>query len=188
MFCARAPTAHFLPDAHATPFCQVDEQMRPIPTHPEAHLWPSEVVTLGLLHARKGVGNRPFSRWLTRDYRPLFPRLPERTRLLRLFRTHQDWTPIVLAAPTVLGGIDTYLLSRIFFRSIDTVCLSMEAINHATHASRLKPRRLEVLALGGSPLVHRPHWSGGRGREFPASSHWASYGENPATALEPGPP
>ncbi len=53
-------------------FFEVDEQLRAIPKHPEAHLWPSEVVTLGLLHALKGVGNRPFSRWLTRDSRPLF--------------------------------------------------------------------------------------------------------------------
>ena len=35
-------------------FDEVDEQLHAIPTHPEAHLWPSEVVTLGLLHARKG--------------------------------------------------------------------------------------------------------------------------------------
>src|ERR671931_2107107 len=54
-------------------FDHVDEQLRTVPKHPEAHLWPSEVVTLGLLHALKGVGNRPFYRWLTRDYRPLFP-------------------------------------------------------------------------------------------------------------------
>ena len=46
-------------------FSEVDEQLGAIPTHPEAHLWPSEVVTLGLLHALKGVGNRPFYRWLT---------------------------------------------------------------------------------------------------------------------------
>ena len=32
-------------------FYEVDEQLRAIPKHPEAHLWPSEVVTLGLLHA-----------------------------------------------------------------------------------------------------------------------------------------
>src|SRR2546422_6331585 len=31
-------------------FYEVDEQLRAIPKHPEAHLWPSEVVTLGLLH------------------------------------------------------------------------------------------------------------------------------------------
>ena len=29
-------------------FYEVDEQLRAIPKHPEAHLWPSEVVTLGL--------------------------------------------------------------------------------------------------------------------------------------------
>src|SRR5215470_38275 len=89
-------------------FYEVDEQMGAIPKHPEAHLWPSEVLTLGLLHALKGVGNRPFYRWLTRDYRPLFPRLPERTRLFRLLKTHQDCTRAFLAAPTVLGVIDTY--------------------------------------------------------------------------------
>src|SRR4029453_8674491 len=89
-------------------FCQVDDHLSAIPKHPEAHLWPSEVVTLGLLHALKGVGNRPFYRWLTRDYRPLFPRLPERTRLFRLLKTHQDWTQVFLAAPSVLGVIDTY--------------------------------------------------------------------------------
>src|SRR5215208_5371463 len=89
-------------------FYEVDEQLGAIPQHPEAHLWPSEVVTLGLLHALKGGGNRPFYRWLTRDYRALFPHLPERTRLFRLFTTHQDWTQAFLAAPTVLGVIDAY--------------------------------------------------------------------------------
>jgi hypothetical protein len=89
-------------------FYHVDEQMHTIPKHPEAHLWPSEVVTLGLLHALKGVGNRAFYRWLMRDYHTLFPRLPERTRLFRLFETHQDWTQVFMASPTVLGVIDTY--------------------------------------------------------------------------------
>ena len=95
-------------DLIITLFYYVDEQLHDLPKHPEAHLWPSEVVTLGVLHALKGVGNRAFHRWLTRDYRPLFPRLPERTRLFRLFKTHQDWTRLFLASPTVLGVIDTY--------------------------------------------------------------------------------
>src|SRR6195256_4337929 len=89
-------------------FSHVDEQLHAIPKHPEVHFWPSEVIALGLLHALKGVGNRAFYRWLTRDYRTLFPRLPERTRLFRLFKTHQDWTQSFLASPTVLGVIDTY--------------------------------------------------------------------------------
>ncbi|WP_298981318.1 hypothetical protein [Caldilinea sp.] len=49
---------------------------------------PSEIVTLAILFALKGVGDRAFSRWLVRDWRPLFPKLPERTRLFRLFKTH----------------------------------------------------------------------------------------------------
>ena len=48
-------------------FSHVDVQMHTVAKHPEARLWPSEVVTLGLLHALKGVGNRTFYRWLTRD-------------------------------------------------------------------------------------------------------------------------
>ena len=47
-------------------FYEVDEQIRAIPKHPEAHLWPSEVVTLGRLHALKGVGNRCGSSTLNR--------------------------------------------------------------------------------------------------------------------------
>ncbi len=82
--------------------------MQDVSKHPHATLWPSEVVTLGILQALKGGGKRAFYRWLTRDYRTLFPRLPERTRLFRLFVTHQHWTQVFLAAPTVLGVIDTY--------------------------------------------------------------------------------
>src|SRR5262245_66626327 len=82
-------------------FYEVDEQLGAIPKHPEAHLWPSEVVTLELLHALKDVGNRPFYRWLTRDYRPLVPLLPERARLFALLYTHHASTRAFLAAPPV---------------------------------------------------------------------------------------
>jgi hypothetical protein len=96
------------PECITALFYHIDEPLRTVPTHPEARLWPSEVVTLGLLPALTGGGKRAFSRCLTRDYRPLFPRFPERTRLLRLCKSHQDWTRAFLAAPTVLGVIDTY--------------------------------------------------------------------------------
>jgi hypothetical protein len=64
-------------------FCQVDDHLSGLPKHPEARLWPSEVVTLGLLQALKGVGNRAFYRWLTREVVYLSPadkyhRLPRR--------------------------------------------------------------------------------------------------------------
>jgi len=37
-------------------FSESDEQLRTISQHPEAHLWPREVGTLGLVHARKAWG------------------------------------------------------------------------------------------------------------------------------------
>src|SRR5512143_815457 len=89
-------------------FCRIDDEMRPVPKHPQAHLWPSEVVALGVLHALKGVGNRAFYRWLTRDYHALFPRLPERTRLFRSLATHRWWPLRFLARPTLLSVIDSY--------------------------------------------------------------------------------
>jgi hypothetical protein len=88
--------------------CRIDDQMQAVPKHPQAHLYPSEVVTLALLFALKGVGDRAYYRWLERDYRPLCPRLPERTRLFRLFAPHQDWTDCFLAEPTVLGVAASY--------------------------------------------------------------------------------
>ena len=89
-------------------FCRIDDQMKGISKHPQANLYPGEIVTLAILFAIKGVGNRAFYRWLVRDWLGLFPKLPERTRLFRLFKTHQAWTNRFLADPTVLGVADTY--------------------------------------------------------------------------------
>jgi hypothetical protein len=89
-------------------FCRVDDTLRAVRRHSQAHLYPSEIVTLGILFALKGVGTRAFYRWLSRDWRPLFPHLPERTRLFRLLKTHQAWTDYFLAQPTVLGVADSY--------------------------------------------------------------------------------
>lgn len=89
-------------------FCRVDDAMIDVKKHNQANLWPSEITTLGLLFALKGVGERAFYRWAKRDLRSLFPRLPHRTRLFRLFATHQDWTRRFLAEPTLLGVIDSY--------------------------------------------------------------------------------
>ena len=89
-------------------FIRVDSMMSDVPKHPDAHLYPSELVTLGLLFALKGVGPRPFYRWVSNNYRHWVPSLPERTRLFRLFATHTDWTEAFLAQPTTLGVADTY--------------------------------------------------------------------------------
>ena len=89
-------------------FCRIDDLMSHAKKHSQAALYPSEVVTLALLFALKGVGNRAFYRWLRRDYLVLFPRLPHRTRLFRLFNSHQKWVDCFMAEPTLLSVIDTY--------------------------------------------------------------------------------
>ena len=94
-------------------FCRVDDQMKDVRKHPQASLYPSEIITLALLFAIKGVGSRPFYRWIRRDWLGLFPNLPERSRLYRLFKTHQDWTERFLARPTLFGVIDSYGIEMI---------------------------------------------------------------------------
>lgn len=89
-------------------FCRVDDAMGKAEKHPQASLYPSEVVTIAILFALKGVGNRAFYRWLERDYKDLFPKLPDRTRLFRLFNTHRHWTQRFLAEHSLLGLVDSY--------------------------------------------------------------------------------
>jgi hypothetical protein len=89
-------------------FCQVDDQIGYLPKHSQASLYPSEVVTLALLHALSGKGHRAFWRWLTKDYVPLFPNLPCRTRLFRLFNSHRILVGEFMAAPSLIGVIDSY--------------------------------------------------------------------------------
>jgi hypothetical protein len=89
-------------------FCRVDDQMKDVKKHSQAVLYPSEVVVLALLFALKGVGNRAFYRWVKRDYYHLFPHLPHRTRLFRLFNSHQQWTTRLMADHSLIGLIDIY--------------------------------------------------------------------------------
>jgi len=89
-------------------FVRVDDAMKDVQKHSQAKLYPSELVTLGLIYALKGGGERAFWRWADRDLRSFFPGLPERTRLFRLLATHQDWADRFLADPTLLGVIDSY--------------------------------------------------------------------------------
>lgn len=68
------------------------------PKHTQTRSYTSEVVTLALLFALTGVGERAFYRWVVRDWL-LLPQLPDRTWLFRLFQNHQAWTDRFLAAP-----------------------------------------------------------------------------------------
>jgi hypothetical protein len=89
-------------------FCGVDDKMLDARKHTQAALYPSEVVTLALLFALKGTGNRAFYRWLERHYRHLFHEMPERTRLFRLFNSHRKWLRRFMAESSLIGVIDSY--------------------------------------------------------------------------------
>ncbi len=89
-------------------FCRVDAQLGNQPKHRQAGLYPSEVVTLALRFALKGSSQRAFYRWITANYGAWFPGVPDRTRLFRLFATHDAWAELFLAQPTVLGVADSY--------------------------------------------------------------------------------
>ena len=89
-------------------FCSIDDSMRGLTPHRQAKLCPSEIVTLAVLFAVKGVSQRAFHRWLAGNFGHFFPRLPDRTRLFRLMETHQDWSDLFLGRPTFFGVADTY--------------------------------------------------------------------------------
>ena len=89
-------------------FCRIDDALHNEKKHSQANLFPSEIVTLGILFVIKGVGDRAFYRWVKRDLLRLFPKLPDRTRLFRLFAVHQNWTNRFLADPTIRGVADSY--------------------------------------------------------------------------------
>lgn len=97
-------------------FCLVDEMLPEIKKHPQAKLYPSELVTIGILFVLKGGFFRAFYRWLNRDYGTWFGagELPDRTRLQRLLKTHQGWCDELMAAPSFFTVIDTYPIELLF--------------------------------------------------------------------------
>ena len=95
-------------------FVEVDDQMPELRKHPQAKLYPSELVTIGILFALKGRGFRAFYRWLKRDYDALFAGLSERTRLQRLLKAHQDWCEALLAKPSFFAVGDSYPIELLF--------------------------------------------------------------------------
>src|SRR5262245_33444819 len=95
------------PDFIMARFDAVDQESLEVPQPPEATLSPSEGLTLALLWALPGGGRRALYRWLTRNYQPLCPQGPERTRVARLCKPPTAWTARCMAAPTVWGVADS---------------------------------------------------------------------------------
>jgi hypothetical protein len=95
-------------------FCLVDDRLPNAKRVPQTHLYPSEIVTIGILFALKGGHFRAFYRWLSRDFAPLFAGLPDRTNLQRLLKSHESHGDKLLAKPTLFNVVDTYPIELIF--------------------------------------------------------------------------
>ncbi len=97
-------------------FYLVATSLPALPRHSQAKLYPSELVTIGILFVLKGGYFRAFYRWLKRDYGNWFGdgTLPERTRLQRLLKTHQDWCDLLLSDPSFFTVIDSYPIELLF--------------------------------------------------------------------------
>jgi hypothetical protein len=95
-------------------FCEVDNNLPPLFKESHATLYPSEVITIGILFALKGGRFRAFYRWLKRDYDGLFAGLPDRTALQRQLGDHAAQTDHLLARPSLWNVVDSYPIELIF--------------------------------------------------------------------------
>src|SRR5919198_2890830 len=89
-------------------FCMVDEQLPDVNKRSDAHLYPSEIVTIGLLFTLKGGRFRAFYRWLDANYRSFFPKLPERSRLQRLLCEYAELADYFLADLSFFTVLDSF--------------------------------------------------------------------------------
>src|SRR3972149_12770 len=89
-------------------FYLVDENLKEATRVPQTHLYPSEIVTIGILFALKGGRFRAFCRWLKRDYDGLFGGLPDRTNLQRQLARYQHLCDHLLACSSLLSVTDSY--------------------------------------------------------------------------------
>lgn len=97
-------------------FWIVDDELQMVNNRSDAHLYPSEIGTIGLLSAFKGGRFRAFHRWLHANYRHLFPELPERSRLQRLIGEYAELADYFLKQPSVFTVVDTYGIELIHAR------------------------------------------------------------------------
>jgi len=95
-------------------FCAVDDGLGMMAKERNAKLYPSEVITIGILFALKGGRFRAFYRWLKRDYDGLFGGLPERTALQRQLRRYEHQADCLLAEPSLLNVIDSFPIELLF--------------------------------------------------------------------------
>jgi len=88
-------------------FVGVDDAIE-VEEHCQAKLSVSELVTIGVLFSLKGGSFHRFYRWLRANLDGCFPKLPERSRLLRRLHKHQAVVVHFLAQPSLFCVADSY--------------------------------------------------------------------------------
>ncbi len=86
----------------------VDPQLADVKKRSDAKLYPSEIVTIGLMFALKGGRYRPFYRWFVANLGVWFPKMPEQSRLHRLLRDYSQYTDRFLKDASFFTIIDTF--------------------------------------------------------------------------------
>src|SRR5947209_9774925 len=94
-------------------FCMVDDKLAHVNKRSNALLYPSEIVTIGILFTLKGVHYRAFYRWPKGDWLHLFPNLPACSSLLPWLAGYEPLTDHFLVAPKEERGIDGYAIKLI---------------------------------------------------------------------------
>jgi hypothetical protein len=84
-------------------FYEVDSSLLRLFKEGHEKLYPSEVITIGILFTLKGGYFRAFYRWLKRDWDSLFGRLLHRTTLQRELRDQHLHPDYLLAQPSVVN-------------------------------------------------------------------------------------
>jgi hypothetical protein len=95
-------------------FYHVDNAMQDMKKVAQAKLYPSEVMTIGILFTLQGGHFRAFYRWLKRDYDGLFPRATRSITLLRQLQKQQVHTDKLLAEPSVFNVVDSLPIELLF--------------------------------------------------------------------------
>lgn len=89
-------------------FWEVDTTLGDVRKEINATLYPSEIVTIGILFALKGGQFRAFYRWLQRDYTALFGGLPERTAMEKQLVKQQHRTDALLGEAGLMNVVDSF--------------------------------------------------------------------------------
>src|SRR5437764_776554 len=115
-------------------FYHVDTALLKVAKHGNAKLYPSEVVTIGILFALKGGHFHAFYRWLKRDFDGLFAGLPHNVKLCKkgtwndrmAVETSFSLLTVVCHAKKIHHRLQAYIEARLAYTvAMFNICLKL---------------------------------------------------------------